>query len=253
MHASTLRGKTALVTGGGTGIGQGVALALAEAGARVAITYNSHQPDADFARRVESGSGEPLKAIQVDATSEALVGEAVEEIANDFGGLDILVNNVGGLVQRSTILDMEYSLWRQVMGVNLDATFLMTRAVLPHLHRNGRIINVASLAGRNGGHAGATAYATSKAAIFGFTRGLAKEVAESGITVNALAPGFIEATPFHDTFTTSESKAATVAGIPLGRAGVPEDVAGAALWLASEHSRFVTGTIVDINGGQYFG
>ncbi|UKA62599.1 SDR family oxidoreductase [Arthrobacter sp. FW306-04-A] len=252
MHESTLRGKTALVTGGGTGIGQGVALALADAGARVAITYNSHQPDAAFARRVESGSGKPLKALQVDATSEELVGEAVEEIASDFGGLDILVNNVGGLVQRSTILDMEYSLWRQVMGVNLDATFLMTRAVLPHLHRNGRIINVASLAGRNGGHAGATAYATSKAAIFGFTRGLAKEVAESGITVNALAPGFIEATPFHDTFTTSESKAATVAAIPLGRAGVPEDVAGAALWLASEHSRFVTGTVVDINGGQYF-
>ncbi|WAH95407.1 SDR family NAD(P)-dependent oxidoreductase [Arthrobacter sp. MMS18-M83] len=252
MHESTLRGKTALVTGGGTGIGQGVALALAEAGARVAITYNSHQPDSAFARRVESSSGKPLKALQVDATSEEIVGEAVEEIASNFGGLDILVNNVGGLVQRSTIMDMEYSLWRQVMGVNLDATFLMTRAVLPHLRRNGRIINVASLAGRNGGHAGATAYATSKAAIFGFTRGLAKEVAESGITVNALAPGFIEATPFHDTFTTSESKAATVAGIPLGRAGLPEDVAGAALWLASDHSRFVTGTVVDINGGQYF-
>jgi 3-oxoacyl-[acyl-carrier protein] reductase len=252
VFEQSLRGKTALVTGGGTGIGQGIALALAKARARIAITYNNHKPDQDFADEVERHSGHPLTSLQLDATIETEVQRTVELLGRDFGRLDILVNNVGGLIQRSAIGDMDFKLWRQVLAVNLDSTFLMTHFALPLINEGGRIINIASLAGRNGGHAGATAYATSKAAIFGFTRGLSKEQAASGITVNALAPGFIEATPFHDTFTTPESKAATLETIPLGRAGVPEDVAGAALWLASEHARFVTGTVVDINGGQHF-
>lgn len=252
MFEQSLHGKTALVTGGGTGIGQGIALALAKAGTRIAITYNNHKPDQDFADEVERHAGHPLTSLQLDATVETEVQRTVELLGREFGGLDILVNNVGGLIQRSAIGDMDFKLWRQVLAVNLDSTFLMTHFALPLINGGGRIINIASLAGRNGGHAGATAYATSKAAIFGFTRGLSKELATSGITVNALAPGFIEATPFHDTFTTAESKAATLETIPLGRAGVPEDVAGAALWLASDHARFVTGTVVDINGGQYF-
>lgn len=251
MFEQSLHGKTALITGGGTGIGQGIALALAQAGARIAITYNNHKPDQDFADEMERHSGHPLTSLQLDATVETEV-QRIVELLREFGGLDILVNNVGGLIQRSAISDMDFKLWRQVLAVNLDSTFLMTHFALPLINEGGRIINIASLAGRNGGHAGATAYATSKAAIFGFTRGLSKELAPAGITVNALAPGFIEATPFHDTFTTAESKAATVETIPLGRAGVPEDVAGAALWLASDHARFVTGTVVDINGGQYF-
>lgn len=252
MFEQSLHGKTALVTGGGTGIGQGIALALAKAGARIAITYNNHKPDQDFADEVERHSGHPLTSLQLDATVETEVQRTVELLGRDFGRLDILVNNVGGLIQRSAIGDMDFKLWRQVLAVNLDSTFLMTHFALPLINEGGRVINIASLAGRNGGHAGATAYATSKAAIFGFTRGLSKELATSGITVNALAPGFIEATPFHDTFTTAESKAATLESIPLGRAGLPEDVAGAALWLASDHARFVTGTVVDINGGQFF-
>jgi 3-oxoacyl-[acyl-carrier protein] reductase len=253
MFDTPLRGKTALITGGGTGIGQSIAMTLAKAGARIALTYNTHAPDKSFSDQVERHSGLPVTSVQLDATNEANVRTAIEEIGRDFEQLDILVNNVGGLVERATIAEMDFELWRQVLAVNLDSTFLMTHHALPLINAGGRIINIASLAGRNGGHAGATAYATSKAAIFGFTRGLSKELAPSGITVNALAPGFIEATPFHDTFTTSDSKAATVQTIPLGRAGIPEDVAGAALWLASEHSGFVTGTVVDINGGQYFG
>jgi 3-oxoacyl-[acyl-carrier protein] reductase len=252
VFEQSLHGKSALVTGGGTGIGQGIALALAKAGARIAVTYNNHKPDQDFADEVEQHSGHPLTSLQLDATIETEVQRTVELLGREFGRLDILVNNVGGLIQRSVIGDMDFKLWRQVLAVNLDSTFLMTHFALPLINKGGRIINIASLAGRNGGHAGATAYATSKAAVFGFTRGLSKELATSGITVNALAPGFIESTPFHDTFTTAESKAATLETIPLGRAGVPEDVAGAALWLASDHARFVTGTVVDINGGQYF-
>lgn len=252
--SGTLSGRTALITGGGTGIGRGIAMELARAGARIIITYRTHAPDADFDDQVKQLSGSGLTALALDATSESEVQGAIATVKKNFGSVDILVNNIGGLIQRSTIADMDYALWRKVMAVNLDTMFLITHYTLPIMTGDhGRIINIASLAGRNGGHAGATAYATSKAAIFGFTRGLAKEVAASGITVNALAPGFIEDTPFHDTFTTAESKAATIRGIPLGRAGTPEDVAGAALWLASDHSQFVSGTVVDINGAQYFG
>jgi len=247
-----LEKKTALVTGGGVGIGQGIALKLAEAGARVAVTYRTHAPDAEFAAAVESASGAPLVAVSVDATDEGAVREAVGEVDRALGGIDVLVNNVGGLVERSSIADMSFDLWRTVMAVNLDSTFLVTHHALPFIRDGGRVINVASLAGLNGGHAGATAYAASKSAIFGFTRGLAKELASRGITVNALAPGFIEATPFHDTFTTPESKRATVASIPAQRAGTPDDVAGPALWLASDLADYVTGTTVNINGGQHF-
>jgi 3-oxoacyl-[acyl-carrier protein] reductase len=251
--SNLLKGRTALITGGGVGIGRAIALEFVRAGARIAITYRTHAPDAEFADRVREISGADLTAVPLDATSEADAQQALERVGESFGSLDVLVNNVGGLIKRSSIADMDYALWRQVMSVNLDSMFLLTHFALPKIGSNGRIINVASLAGRNGGHAGATAYASAKAAVFGFTRGLAKELAASGVTVNALAPGFIEATPFHNTFTTPESKAETIEGIPMQRAGTPEDVAGAAVWLASDLSRFVTGTIVDINGGQYFG
>ena len=248
-----LRGRTALVTGGGAGIGAELAIALARAGVRLAITYRTHAPS-DVAVEAMAAFGHVPLVARLDATLEASVVDLMRRVTERFGIIDILVNNVGGLVQRATIEDMSFGLWREVMGVNLDSTFLVTHHALPHLARgHGRIINVASLAARNGGHAGATAYAASKAALFGFTRGLAKEVASRGITVNALAPGFIEATPFHDTFTTETSKAATIATIPVGRAGRPSDIAGAALWLASDTAAFVTGTVIDINGGQYFG
>jgi 3-oxoacyl-[acyl-carrier protein] reductase len=250
--AELLSGRTALVTGGGTGIGRGIALEMARAGARVAVTYRTHAPDEALREQVASLSGQPLTALELDATSEEDVVAALHAVRDAVGVLDVLVNNTGGLVRRSAIADMDSALWRRVMAVNLDSTFLVTHHALPLLRPGGRIINVASLAARNGGHPGATAYAASKAAVLGFTRGLAKELAPTGTTVNALAPGFIEGTPFHDTFTTAESKAATVAGIPAGRAGTPEDVAGAAVWLASDLARFVTGAVLDVNGGQYF-
>jgi 3-oxoacyl-[acyl-carrier protein] reductase len=250
---ANLDGKNALVTGGGVGIGREIALELARAGAQVAVTYLSHEPDDDFASEIKDLSGQALVSHRLDVTSEEEVRRVLGDVARRFGSIDVLVNNAGGLVKRQTIADMDSALWRRVMAVNLDSTFLVTHHCLPHMSTGwGRIVNVASLAGFNGGHPGAVAYATSKAAIFGLTRGLSKEVAPQGITVNAVAPGFIEATPFHDTFTTPESKAATVAGIPVQRAGVPADVAGAVAWLASPGAGFTTGTTVSINGGQYF-
>lgn len=248
-----LSGKTALITGGGVGIGQEIARLYARAGARVAVTYRSHEPAPEFLAELADFAGHKPLSLPVDATDPQQVTSTLDAVDDEFGGLDILVNNVGGLVQRATLEQLTLELWHSIMQVNLDSTFLFTQSALPLLRRGpGRVITVASLAGHTGGHPGALAYATSKAALFGFTRALATELAPEGITVNALAPGFIEATPFHDTFTTAESKARTVAGVPLGRAGLPEDVAGPALWLVSEHANYVTGTVTDINGGQYF-
>lgn len=251
---NVLEGKTALVTGGGVGIGYEIAATLAAAGARVAITYRTHRPSDEQQARLTSTDGRSPLVAATDATDETAVAALMERINNEFGSLDILVNNAGGLIERSHIKDMDLGLWRKILAVNTDSAFLATHFALPIMSApGGRIINIASLAGRNGGHPGATAYATSKAALFGFTRGLAKELGPDGITVNAIAPGFIESTPFHDTFTTAESKAGTINGIPVGRAGVPADVAGAVLWLACEGSSFVSGSIVDVNGAQYFG
>lgn len=251
MSNDTLAGRTALVTGGGVGIGRGIAIALARTGVRTAVTYRTHEPDAELLDALAAAGHEPF-ARPLDATDEAAVQAFATELRDEFGALDILVNNAGGMVRRAPLPELDADLWRQVMAVNLDSAYYVTRAVQPFLSDGrGRIVNVASLAGHNGGGPGATAYATSKAAVFGLTKGLARELAPQGITVNALAPGFIDDTPFHETFTADEARKQIVAGIPVGRPGIPADCAGAVLWLASDAAGFVTGTIIDINGGVY--
>ncbi len=247
------RDKRVLVTGGGVGIGTGVVRAFATHGAQVAFSWYTHQPDAELLDELAELSGHPPIAFQLDATDEAQVDLAVGGVVDQLGGLDVLVNNSGGMVQRSGFAEMPLALWRQVMDVNLTSCFLVTRAALRHLSDGGSIINVASLAGQNGGGPGASAYATSKAALIGLTTALAKELAPRRIRVNAVAPGLILDTPFHELFNTAEGRAAAIEGIALKKPGYPADVAGPILWLAcNEASGFVTGTTTDINGGAYF-
>jgi 3-oxoacyl-[acyl-carrier protein] reductase len=194
-------------------------------------------------------------AFQLDATDSEQVNTVVAQAAQSLGGhIDILMNNAGHLVGRAAIADMTDDHWFKTINVNLTSTFFCTRAVLPYMNSGwGRIINMSSLAARNGGGNGATAYAASKAAVIAFTRGLCKEVADKGITVNAVAPGLILETPFHETFTSENVIEGVISSTPLKRAGTPEDVANAVLYFVTHLGSFITGEIMDINGGAYFG
>jgi len=246
-----LQGKTAIVTGGSVGIGRAIALALARCGAKVAITSFNDEAEAKQTIR----SMEPNGAhFHLDATNSAQVNQVFGQIANEFGGhIDILVNNAGHLVGRVALSEMDDKHWHQVINVNLTSAFYCSRAVIPFMNRGGgRIVNMSSLAAHDGGGPGAVAYAAAKAGILGFTRGLAKELAPKGITVNALAPGFIQGTPFHDTFTKPDVQQNIVSRIPLGRGGTPDDVAGAVLYFVSDLASFVTGEVAEINGGVWF-
>jgi 3-oxoacyl-[acyl-carrier protein] reductase len=247
----SLTGKSALVTGGATGIGRAVALTLAQAGADVAVTYLSHSGDlvTDEIRKL----GRYAVAFSLDATDSGEVDRVVGRAAQELGGhIDVLVNNAGGLVARKAVADMDDAHWRRVLDLNLTSTFFCTRATLPFMRDGGRIVNISSLAARTGGGPGSTAYASAKAGILGFTRGLAKELGSRGITVNAIAPGMILDSPFHATFTPAESQRATIAATPLGRAGLPADCAAAVLYLVSELGSFLTGVTIDVNGGTNF-
>ncbi|MEI8206068.1 MAG: SDR family oxidoreductase, partial [Kiritimatiellales bacterium] len=178
-----------------------------------------------------------------------LVRRAVEFL----GGLDILINNAGALIARRRLDDVDSAFWRQVMDVNISSMMNVTRCALSALRAAGgaSVVNMASLAGRKGGHPGSLAYSTAKGAVLTFTRALAAELGPDGIRVNAVAPGLILETNFHNTHTTKESAAATIAQIPLGRAGTPADVARAVVFLAGQFDGFITGATLDINGGVY--
>jgi len=250
----SLAGKTAFVTGGNIGIGRGVSLALARCGADVALSYYSHKEEGEETVKAIEQMGRKGYAYQLDATDAQQVKVVVEQVAETFNGhIDILMNNAGHLVARSAIVDMTDEHWFQTINVNLTSTFYCTRAVLPFMNTGwGRIINMSSLAARNGGGNGATAYAASKGAIIAFTRGLCKEVAEQGITVNAVAPGLILETPFHETFNTDAGIQGAINSTPLKRGGTPDDVANAVLYFATELGSFITGEIIEVNGGLYF-
>lgn len=249
-----LSGKTALVTGASIGIGKASAMALACAGADVVITYLSRQAEADEAVHAIRALGVKSHAFKLDASDPAQVDAVVAQAAEKLGGhIDILVNNAGSLLKRVPLTEMSIEHWRQTMAVNLDSCFYVTRAVLPYMNRGwGRIVNMSSVAGRNGGGTGAGAYAAAKGGMISLTWGLAKELGPRGITVNAITPGLILGTAFHPQFSTPETIKNTIAATPLRRAGTPEDVAGAVLFYVSELGAFANGDVAEINGGTWF-
>ena len=248
-----LKGKRVVVTGGGQGLGLAICKSLIGEGCDLAIHYHTSRDGAETLAAAAKKEGLNAQAFQADLTDEQSTKHFVQATADFLGGIDVLVNNAGDLVGRRKIGEIDIGFWEKVINVNLTSMMLVTRECVPHLSQNpgSSIVNLASLAGRKGGHAGSLCYSTAKGATITWTRSLANEVASLGIRVNAVAPGLILGTRFHETHTTKESADQTVAGIPLGRAGDPDDVARPVVFLASEFDGFITGATLDINGGVY--
>ncbi len=248
-----LNGKNILITAGAQGIGEEITKHFIDNGANVAIHYFSSADTANELVAYANEKGQKAIAISGDLTKEADANALVEKTVAEFGGLNILINNAGSLVARNLLSEMETDFWHKVMDINLTSMMFVTRAASPYLAKNesSSIVNLASLAGRKGGHPGSLVYSTSKGAILTFTRALSTELGAQGTRVNAVAPGLILGTSFHNTHTTKESAAETTAGIPIQRAGNAADVARAVLFLASEYDGFITGATLDINGGVY--
>ena len=252
-NSNKLTGKNVLITAGAQGIGESITRHFIDSGANVAIHYFSSADTANQLTTYATSKGQKAVAIGGDLTKEADANAMVEKTVEAFGGLDILINNAGSLVARKRLGEIETEFWHKVMDINLTSMMYVTRAAAAHLAKNDHssIVNLASLAGRKGGHAGSLAYSTNKGAILTLTRALSSELGPNGTRVNAVAPGLILGTKFHNTHTTKESAAKTITGIPIQRAGNAADVARAVLYLASEYDGFITGATLDINGGSY--
>jgi len=248
-----LAGKNVLITAGAQGIGESITKHFIDSGANVAIHYFSSADTANQLMKYANSKGQNAVAISGDLTKEADANAMVEKTIEAFGNLDILINNAGSLVARKMLNEMEAEFWHKVIDINLSSMMFVTRAAAPYLAKNDNssIVNLASLAGRKGGHPGSLVYSTSKGAILTFSRALSTELGPQGTRVNAVAPGLILGTSFHNTHTSKESAAETTAGIPIQRAGNAADVARAVLYLASEYDGFITGATLDINGGVY--
>lgn len=245
--------KRVLVTGGGSGIGEAIVRELANSGARVIIHYfRSSESAQNLANGINESGGE-AHICQADLTNEQDVKKLFKFVEETWQGLDILINNSGDLYGRKTMENMDMDFYRKVIALNLDSMVMVVRDAIPLLKKNkaSSIVNLSSLAGRKGGHGGSIIYSVAKGGVLTLTRALSTELAEYGIRVNAVAPGLILGSKFHATHTTEESKNKTIEGIPLGRAGVCEDVARAVAFLASEYDGFITGSTLDINGGVY--
>lgn len=278
-----LENKVALITGGSRGIGQAIALRLAKEGADIAIIYQSTKEEAEKVSKIVDQIGtideigilyhfidqmetkEHAKEVselidsmgthsiicQANVSDFKQVNRMRDEVINKFGKIDILVNNAG-IVRDKSFLKMTDEMWTDVLSVNLNGTFYCTKAVLAGMleQRYGRIVNISSVIGRIGNR-GQANYAASKAGMIALTQTLAKEFAGTGITVNAIAPGYIETDMLKSVPKKIMEK--ILAQVPLGRLGKPSEVAGAVAYLVSEDGNYITGHVIDINGGLYIG
>ena len=248
-------GKVALVTGAARDIGRAIALELARNGADVVVGYKASATAADVVVGEIEAIGRRAVAVCADVTRreeiDRLVGSALE-----FGGgrIDVLVNNAGGLGRRAHLAEITEQLVDDTLRLNFTSTLLMCQAVIPHMVRQGggRVINISSIAGHNGGAPTTPHYGPAKAAVSDLARTLTKEFAGRGVTVNSVAPGVIQ-NRFHEEHTPPEMFEKLVAAVPMGRPGTNEDVAGAVAFLASPAASYITGEVIHVNGGLYFG
>jgi 3-oxoacyl-[acyl-carrier protein] reductase len=246
-----LTGKVALISGASSGIGAATAAVFADLGARVAIGYHRNQKGAEQVRESIAAAGGQAIALPADVREAAGIRALVEGASARFGPIDILVNNAGSLVERMKIREITAEKWDNIMNLNLKSAMLCSQAVAPTMmeRKSGAIVNIVSIAGRNGGGPGAGAYATAKGGLIAFTKALAKEMAPFGVRVNAVSPGVID-TPFHEVFSTPEMIRGFVAGIPMGRTGKSLECATVIAFLASEAASYMVGETVEVNGGQ---
>jgi 3-oxoacyl-[acyl-carrier protein] reductase len=243
--------EVAWVTGSSTGIGAASAVALARQGCRVAVHYNRSEDEAREVMEQITASGGDAMLVGGDVSDAGEVERMAREVEDRYGRLDVLVNNAGSLIERRSFSELTEDLWDRVISVNLKSVFLCSKAVLPMMKRqgSGRIINMTSVAARNGGGPGSAAYASAKGGVSTLTRAMAKDLVSENILVNGVAPGVIT-TPFHDRFTPPDVRENMAAAIPMGREGTPEEVAGAVLFLASPWANYLVGEIIEVNGGQ---
>ena len=240
--------RTAFVTGASRGIGRACALALAASGARVALAARQVDKLEQVAAEIRAAGGEAF-CVEIDLSVTDSIRSALATAAKEFGRIDILVNNAG-ITRDGLVLRMKQQDWDAVLSTNLTGAFVATQQVLLSMMRErwGRIINISSVVGQSG-NAGQANYAASKAGLVGFTKSLAQEMAARGITVNAVTPGFIETDMTQ--VLSQEIKDKVLSSIPLKRLGKPEDVAAAVRFLASEEAGYITGHVLDVNGGLY--
>ena len=242
---SGLDGQVALVTGASRGIGKAIALKLVAAGAKVVGTATSEKGAAAISEYL----GDNGKGLVLNVTDDASIAAVFEQIKADFGDIDVLVNNAG-ITRDNLLMRMKDAEWTDIIDTNLTSVFKLSKAVLRAMmkKRNGRIVNIGSVVGSTG-NPGQANYCAAKAGLVGFTKAMAKEVASRGITVNSVAPGFI------DTDMTKElnddQKSTIFAQIPAGRLGQPEEIAAAVLFLASPEAAYITGETIQVNGGMY--
>lgn len=251
--AADLNGKTALVTGASRGIGAATAIALARSGAsRVVIHYGSYLEGAEQTLELVEGAGAQAELLHGDLSTSQGIDDFIADLKRTGAETDILINNAGSLVKRAKLLEFTSALYDEVMNLNVKSVWSISQVVVPSMLRKGSgvIVNLSSIAARNGGGIGATIYSAAKAAVSTITKGMAKEFAGQGIRVNAVSPGTVD-NHFHEVFSTRQMLDNMLAMTPAGRLGTNEEVADTILFLCSDAARYIHGQTIEINGGMY--